>query len=168
MDAVPFSLFLLDLFLHWPLMVLTAGQITETFRHGSLLEDFRARYEGEETARGELVRCGFCFSHHPAWFIILLFLFSYLGYPLLPVVIAVRTPIYWLATVRASQILHDLVRPFSRVQSAKKLETWEQNAVAVIPPSSTVVESANDDGREIEEVRRSSDGGDADKFQSNS
>jgi hypothetical protein len=97
-------------------LVLCVNQIIETFRHGSIFAETRAKYEAGDRFIDELISCPFCLSHWVAagtvlWYVIAFLLFeSWLR-------ILVSVPIYTFAVSRGAQLVNDVLAPFSRTPS---------------------------------------------------
>jgi hypothetical protein len=109
----------LDIALHLLVLMLATNQIVETYRHGAIFANLRAKVEVSRWAFvKELTGCAFCFSHWIAgllvmWWVLSFLLISASGWQPLAVIIW-RSPLYWLAVTRLSHLLNDLWYPFSR------------------------------------------------------
>lgn len=101
--------------------VLANWQIVETFHHGSIFAEFRARLESRRDRISELVGCPFCLAH---WTGVSLAALSFgcntWGLPLLPTWLVF--PAYALAVIRASQWLNDATASYCRTPNRKQEE----------------------------------------------
>lgn len=87
------------------LLALASGQVVETYRHGSVFKPVRDWADRQQdTFLGKLLHCPFCFSHHPAWVILLLWW-------LVP---WFQFVVWWLAVTRLSQLINDLCHDKNR------------------------------------------------------
>jgi len=102
--------------------VLFTSEVLEVWRHGSIFEDLRARLEAgffgnPDSFIVRLLSCSFCLSVWVAGFSMLLlasrsYLWTGLG----------QTAVFLMycgAVARLANILHDVVRPFSRTPGSK-------------------------------------------------
>ena len=121
---------LLDLVTHLLLAVFATGQMVETIRHGELFATSRARLEADPKLDwlAHLIRCGFCFSHWAAMFLVAIVVLTSVVLSILTddgawyantVVFVLRFPIYWLAVTRMSQLLNDLTHDKNRTPREK-------------------------------------------------
>src|SRR5688572_11973014 len=86
-----------------PLAALAAGQITETVRHGSIFEHFRAWLEASRYHwLRDLFGCGFCLTHWTALAATLPYALWATGWKAWALV-----PVVWLATVRLAGLIYD-------------------------------------------------------------
>lgn len=107
------------------LVIVSACQLTETFRHGSIFSRLRAWLENRGPFWEGLVTCGFCFSHWAAAIAILLFLLHNLmlakGYILNPFFLI----LLWLTAIRGANLLNDLTKKWSRSPSSDRIPAIE-------------------------------------------
>lgn len=110
------------LWLQIVLAAVSACQLTETFRHGSILARFRAWLESRGPFWEELVGCGFCFSHWAAAIAVLLLLGHNLmdsaGFTYNPFLLT----LVWLVVIRGANLLNDMTRQWSRSPSADDVD----------------------------------------------
>lgn len=113
--------------IEYVLIILCVSHILEVWRHGEITEELRARIEASPYAGtffGRLVRCCFCLSVWLTGMVVLLLAIR----PFFPPTIRVYyVPIISFliltgALTRAANILHDLVRPWSRTPHSKARE----------------------------------------------
>ena len=117
-----------ELFVALPFAVLASWQLVETFHHGDLFANFRARLEAKGGLFSELMLCPFCLSHWTALLVcaqVMLafdFEWSFIKWWWAP---------YWLSVVRLSNVFNDLGHSFWR--TSVNLEE-EMAALEDIPP----------------------------------
>jgi len=98
--------------------VLASWQAVETFHHGSLFEQLRARLESRRDRISELAGCPFCLSHWTGMALAALsFVYQTWGQPPLPIWLVF--PAYALAVIRASQWLNDVTASHCRTPNRK-------------------------------------------------
>ena len=100
--------------------VLANWQVIETFHHGSLFEQLRARLESRRDRISELAGCPFCLSHWTGLALAALsFIYSTWGCPLQPIWFVF--PAYVLSVVRVSQWLNDVTATYCRTPNRKRM-----------------------------------------------
>jgi hypothetical protein len=104
------------------LAIVSTCQLTETFRHSSLLRGLRAWVESRGPFWEELVGCGFCFSHWAAAIAVLLlsghWIVSSAGLAFSPFLVIML----WLSAIRGANLLNDLTKQWSRSPSGDDIE----------------------------------------------
>lgn len=130
---------LLWLLLSFGLTALANWQLVETYHHGSIFEQTRARLESRRDWLSELSDCAFCHSHWTALFLSALsFTFFAWERPLLPTWLLF--PVYVLAVIRASQWLNDKAAPYCRTPNRRIEEydhvEYESSSTPEEPPES--------------------------------
>lgn len=99
--------------------VLANWQTVETFHHGSIFEQLRARLESRRDWISELTGCPFCLSHWTGLALAALgFVYSTWDRPPLPIWLIF--PAYALAVIRASQWLNDKTAHYCRTPNRKE------------------------------------------------
>lgn len=106
------------LLLTFMLAAVANWQAIETFHHGSIFEQLRARLESRRDWISELIGCPFCLSHWTGTaFAALSFVYSTWEHLLSPVWLVF--PAYVLAVIRASQWLNDRTAHYCRTPNRK-------------------------------------------------
>jgi hypothetical protein len=107
--------------------VLATGQFVETLHHGSIftglrLKAFRWQQSSSRILRfaGDLLSCPFCLSHWAAVLMVTLAFASAWD-------IMLAAPVYWLAAVRAANLLNDLTHEWCRSPAADVFEPPRDN-----------------------------------------
>lgn len=112
-------------FIEMVLAVLCVSEILEVWKHGSIFEETRAKLEAgyyvtPDSFVCRLLMCNFCLSVWVTGAVVLLMTIR----PLLP--LPLQYPIGFIITVagltRVSNIVHDLVRPWSRTPNSRAVK----------------------------------------------
>ncbi len=103
--------------------VMAVVAAVDLWRKSSLLAGWRSRVDLWDGWAGEMLRCGYCFTHWAAGGIVLSVALgaalSFSGHPLAGLLC--KLPAVVLAVARTANHLHDLVRPVDRIPRHDRL-----------------------------------------------
>lgn len=103
-----------ELLLFFPVAVLANWQVLETWRHGSIFTEWRARLEAKPSWFHDLLLCTFCFGHHTGLVIGSVAWIALFNITPETVKYCWLWPLYCLAITRSSQWLNDFFHDSNR------------------------------------------------------